>query len=75
MWWLQLGGSIKSQVSVAEYRLFHRAILQQRPIIQSILLTKATPHAYQNNLQLVIPQRAANATASLEDESLVGSLT
>jgi len=26
-----------------EYRLFYRALLQKRPIIQSILLTKATP--------------------------------
>jgi len=41
--WLQSVGSIKSQVSFAEYSLFHRALLQKRPIILSILLTEATP--------------------------------
>jgi len=44
MGWLQSVGSIKSQVSFAEYRLFCRALLQKRPIILSILLTKATPY-------------------------------
>jgi len=44
MKWLGLVGSIKLQVSFAEYRLFYRALLQQRPIILSILLTKATPY-------------------------------
>jgi len=43
MVWLQLVESIKLQVSFAEYRLFHRAVLQKRPVILSILLTKATP--------------------------------
>jgi len=33
MGWLRSVGSIKSQVSFAEYRLFHRALLQKRPII------------------------------------------
>ena len=32
------------QVSLAEYSLFHRALLQKRPIISSILLTEATPY-------------------------------
>ena len=41
MGWLQSVGSIKSQVSFAEYCLFCRAFLQKRPIILSILLTKA----------------------------------
>jgi len=36
--------SIKLKVSFAEYRLFYRALLQQRPMILSILLTKATPY-------------------------------
>ena len=44
MKWLGLVGSIKLQVSFAEYRLFYRALLQKRPIILSILLTKATPY-------------------------------
>ena len=39
--WLQSVGSIKLQVSFAEYRLFYSALLQKRPIILSILLTKA----------------------------------
>jgi len=39
MGWLRLVGSIKLQVSFAEYRLFYRALLQKRPIILSILLT------------------------------------
>jgi len=47
MGWLQLVGSVKLQVSFAEYSLFYRALLQKRPIILSILLTEATPqHAY-----------------------------
>jgi len=44
MGWLQLVGSIKLQVSFAEYSLFYRALLQKRPIIFSILLTQATPY-------------------------------
>ena len=43
MGWLRSVGSIKSEVSFAEYCLFCRALLQKRPIILSILLTKATP--------------------------------
>jgi len=42
--WLRSVGSIKLYVSLAEYRLFYRALLQKRPIILSILLTKATPY-------------------------------
>jgi len=44
MGWLELVGSIKLQVSFAEYRLFYRALLQKRPIILSIPLTVATPY-------------------------------
>jgi len=33
----------KNQVSFAVYRLFYRALLQKRPIVQSILLTEAAP--------------------------------
>jgi len=36
-------GALKSQISIAEYRLFYRALLQKRPMILSILVTKATP--------------------------------
>jgi len=42
MGWLRSVRSIKLQVSFAEYRLFYMALLQKRPIILSILLTKAT---------------------------------
>jgi len=46
MGWLWLVGLIKLEVSCADYRLFYRALLQKRPIISSILLTKATPYAF-----------------------------
>ena len=44
MEWLRSVGSIKSQISFAEYGLFDRALLQKRPIILSILLIDATPY-------------------------------
>jgi len=44
MGWLLSVGSIRSYVSFAKYRLFHRALLQKRPIIFSSLLTVATPY-------------------------------
>jgi len=40
---LWLVGSIILQVSFENYRPFYKALLQKRPIILSILLTKATP--------------------------------
>jgi len=43
MGWLRLVGSLKLQVSFAEYRLFYRALLQKRPIILMSLLIEATP--------------------------------
>ena len=44
MGWLRLVGSLKLQVSFAEYRLFYRALLQKRPAILSSLLIVATPY-------------------------------
>ena len=44
MGWLRLVGSLKLQVSFAEYRLFHKAVWQKRPIILRSLLIVATPH-------------------------------
>ena len=41
---LRLVGSLKLQDSFAEYSLFHRALLQKRPIILRSLLIVATPH-------------------------------
>jgi len=49
MWWLRLVGSLKLQVSFAEYRLFDRAFLQKRPIILRSLLIEATPYVYQED--------------------------
>jgi len=43
MGWLQLVGSFKLQVSLAEYSLFYRALLQKRPVILRSLLIVATP--------------------------------
>jgi len=42
--WLRLVGSLKLQVSFAEYRLFNRAHLQKRPIILRSLPIVATPY-------------------------------
>ena len=47
MGWLRLVGSIKSQVSFAEYSLFYRALLQKKPIISRSLLIIATPYQYE----------------------------
>jgi len=44
MGWLRLVGSLKVQVSFAEYRLFYRALLQKRPIILRSLLIVAAPY-------------------------------
>ena len=46
MGWLRWVGSIKLQVSFAEYHLFYRALLQKRPIILRSLLIVATPYLY-----------------------------
>jgi len=42
MEWLRLVDSLKLYVSFAEYSLFYRALLQQRPIIFRSLLIEAT---------------------------------
>jgi len=44
MGWLRVAGSLKSQVSFAEYSLFYRALLQKRLIILRSLLIVATPY-------------------------------
>jgi len=46
MGWLRLVGSLKFLVSLAEYRLFYRALLQKRPIILRSLLMVATPYLF-----------------------------
>jgi len=45
MGWLRLVGSLKVQVSLTEYRLFYRVLLQKRPIILRSLIIVATPYA------------------------------
>ena len=44
MGWLRLVGSLKVQVSFAEFRLLYRALLQKRPIVLRSLLLVATPY-------------------------------
>jgi len=44
MGWLRLVGSLKLQVSFAEYHLFYRVLLQKRPIILRSLPIVATPY-------------------------------
>jgi len=51
MGWLQVVGSLKWQVSFAEYRLFYRALLQKRPIILRSLPIVATPYAQYAKMQ------------------------
>jgi len=46
MGWLRLVGSLKSYVSSTKYRLFHRALLQKRPIILRSLLIVAIPYRF-----------------------------
>jgi len=43
MGWLQLVGSLKLQVSFAEYSLFYRAFWQKRSMILRSILVVATP--------------------------------
>jgi len=44
MEWLRLVGSLKLEVSLAEYSLFYRALLQKRPKFLRSLLIIATPY-------------------------------
>ena len=46
MGWVRSVGSIKLYVSFAQCHLFYRALLHKRPIILSILLTKATSYTH-----------------------------
>jgi len=44
MGWLRFVGSLKLSVSLAEYSLFYRALLQKRPVILRSLLIIATAY-------------------------------
>ena len=46
MGWLRLVGSLRLHVSFAEYRLFYRDLLQERPMILRSLRIAATPCLY-----------------------------
>ena len=46
MGWLRLVGSLKLQVSFAEYRLFYRSLSQNRSVIVRSLLVAATPQGF-----------------------------
>ena len=46
MGWIRLVGSLKLQVSFAEFSLFDRALLKKRPVILRSLLIVATPYLY-----------------------------
>ena len=62
MGWLQLVGSIKLWVSFAEYSLFHRSLLQKRPVIQS---TSSRSHPIVNLLPCaVVPWGSAGEVTS-----------
>jgi len=44
MGWIRLVGTLKVQVSIAEYKPFYRALLQKKPIILRSLRIVATPY-------------------------------
>ena len=49
MCWLRLVGSCKLLVSFAEYRLFHTALVQKRPVIWRGLLMVATTYVWNDS--------------------------
>jgi len=61
MGWLRLVGALKVYDSLAEYRLFYRALLQKRPVVWRSLLVGATP--YQD-----VHRRATLATSHLSSQ-------
>jgi len=58
IWWLRFVGSLKLQVSFAEYCLFYRALLQKRPIILRSLLIVATLYSLHSVERRFIRYRA-----------------
>ena len=73
MGWLQLGGSLKSWVSLAEYSLFYRARLQKRPIINFYLdICICRDIGWRRfigclNVQVIFRKRATNYRALLRE--------
>ena len=62
MRWLQAVDSLRIWVSFAEYRLFYRALLQQRPIFLGSLLIVAAPYA--NLFRLYVMTKSDQARAN-----------
>jgi len=60
MGWLRLVGSLKLQVSFAEYRLLYRALLQKRPVILWSLLIVATPYRATMSMLMASPATHCN---------------
>ena len=55
MGWLWLVGSLKIQVSFAEYNLFYRALLQNRPIfLGSLLIVAASQNKTHNDTHYTV---------------------
>ena len=73
MGWLRRVGSLESQVSFAEYRLFYRALLQKNPTILRSLLIVATPydisgHTLQHTLQHTLKQTLQHTLQHINNE-------
>ena len=64
MGWLRLVGSLKLQVSFAEYHLFYRALLQKRPILWRSLPIVGTPY----HVAAPEPRSGKRATDTSSDE-------
>jgi len=54
MGWLRLVGSLKFQVSLAEYSLFYRALLQKRPIKEPTSRSHPISNKYKDGTTLYI---------------------
>jgi len=57
MGWLRLVGSLKLQVSFAEYGLFYRSLLKKRPMIWRSLLVAAIPQSLVARWSRWLPKR------------------
>ena len=57
MGWLRLVGSLKLQVSFAEYGFFYKALLQKRPTILRSLLIVATPQEHTLSLSTTLNKK------------------
>jgi len=72
---LQLGGSLRLQVSFAEYSLFFMARLQKRPMILRSLLIVATPYLMCDIDSLIRETRRIHMTCSYVQRDSFGILS